>query len=269
MEAGALRSERKRARGPAAIFERPSSQEAAALAWVHDHLDDERAQAISKDMGAWSADLNRVQRTPLAKSQGIRLGRQRLNNKDQAPVTVRKYFMEKIAQERGRQIAFTGLASSTGAALGPSSTGEATVVELDIDDIETMAQLRLFRRQHPELPEALRSIMCALAGKPTWIQLQHQQSPLYQLCQDTLEMPMEHRFTVYRGDTLKFKRFRVPLRYQVAMLRTACLSKVRIDILRASQAKGDTAQGAGEEMQTSGHPQAACAQQAFRGDSMG
>ena len=73
--------------------------------------------------------------------------------------------MEKIAQERDRQLALTGFASSTGAALGPSSTGEATVVELDIDDIETMAQLRLFRRQHPELPEALRTIMFALAGK--------------------------------------------------------------------------------------------------------
>ena len=55
---------------------------------------------------------------------------------------------------------------------------------------------------------------------------------------------MNKYFTVYRGDTLKFKRLCVPLRYQVAMLRTACLRKVRIEILRASQAKGDTAQGA-------------------------
>ena len=70
------------------------------------------------------------------------------------------------------------------------------MVELDIDDIETMAQLRLFRRQHPELPEALRTIMFALAGKPTWRQLQNQKSPLHQLCQDTLEMPMRKRFTV-------------------------------------------------------------------------
>ena len=133
------------------------------------------------------------------------------------------------------------------------------MVELDMDDIETMTQLRLFRRQHPELPEALRPIMSALAGKPTWRQLQQQKSPLHQLCQDTLEMRMQQRFTVYRGDTLKFQRLPVPLRYQVAMLRTACLRKVRIEILRASQAKGDTAQGAGEEMQTSGHPQPACA----------
>ena len=153
--------------------------------------------------------------------------------------------------ERGCQIAFTGLASSTGAALGPSSTGEATVVKLDVDDIETMAQLRLFRRQHPELPKALITIMFALAGKPTLIQLK--------LCQATLEMLPPHRFTVYRGDTLKLKRLHVPLRCLVAMLRTACLRKVRIEILRASQAKGDMAQGAGEEMQTAGHPQPACA----------
>ena len=133
------------------------------------------------------------------------------------------------------------------------------MVELDIDDIETMAQLRRFRRQHLELPEALRTIMSALAGKPTWRQLQHQTSPLYQLCQDTLEMPMQHGFTVYRCGTLKFNRLWVPLIYQVAMLRTACLRKVRIEILRASQAKGDTAQGAGEEMQTPGHPQPPCA----------
>ena len=53
VEEGELRSERKRARGPAAIFERPSSQEAAALAWVHDHLDDERAQSSSRDIEAW------------------------------------------------------------------------------------------------------------------------------------------------------------------------------------------------------------------------
>ena len=133
------------------------------------------------------------------------------------------------------------------------------MVELYIDDIETMAQLRLFRRQHPELPEALRTIMFALAGKPTQRQLHHKKAPLHQLCQYTLEMPIETQFTVYRGDTLKFKRLRVPLRYQVAMLRTACLRKVRIEILSASQANGDTAQGAGEEMQTSGHPQPACA----------
>ena len=85
MEEGELRSERKRARGPAAIFERPSSQEAAALACVHDHIDGERAQAISKDMDVWSADLNRVQRTQLANSQGIRLGRQGCH-KDQVSV---------------------------------------------------------------------------------------------------------------------------------------------------------------------------------------
>ena len=95
------------------------------------------------------------------------------------------------------------------------------MVELDIDGIETMAQLRLFRRQHPELPEALRTIMSALAGKPTLIELKHKQSPLHQLWPDTLEMPMRHRFTVYRGDTLKFKWLYVPLRYQVAMLRTS------------------------------------------------
>ena len=63
MEEGELRSERKRARGPAAIFERPSPQEVSALAWVRDHLDDERAPAISKDIEAWSADLTGVQRT--------------------------------------------------------------------------------------------------------------------------------------------------------------------------------------------------------------
>ena len=72
-------------------------------------------------------------------------------------------------------------------------------------------------------------------------------------------MPPKFRFTVYRGDTLKFKRINVPVRYQIAMLRTACLRKVRIEILRASQAQGDTAQGSGEELQTSGHPRLACA----------
>ena len=141
---------------------------------MHDRLNGERAQAISKDIEAWSADLTQMQRAHLAKSQGIHLGSQGLRHMDQVPVIVRKHFMEKIAQERGRQIAFTGLASSTGAALGPSSTGETTVVELDINDIETMAQLRWFRRQHPELPEALRTIMFALAGKPTGRQLQKQ-----------------------------------------------------------------------------------------------
>ena len=133
------------------------------------------------------------------------------------------------------------------------------MVELDIADIETMAQLRLFRRQHPELPAALITIMFAFAGKPTHGQLQPKTSPLHQLCQDTLERPMEKRFTVYRGDTLKFKRLRVPLRYQVAMLRTSCLQKAHIEILRASQAQGDTAQGSVAEVQTSGHPQPACA----------
>ena len=162
----------------------------------------------------------------VGKSQGICLGCQGGWYKDQVPGIVRTHFMEKIAQARGRQIACAGLASSTGTALGPSSTGEAAVVELDIDDIETMAQLRWFRRQHPELPEALRTTMFALAGKPTWRQLQLKKRPLRQLCQDTLEMPMKKRCTVYRGDTLKFKRLRMPLRYQVAMLRTACLRKV-------------------------------------------
>ena len=69
VEEGELRSERKRARGPAAIFERPSPQEVAALAWVHDHLDDERAPSISKDTEAWSAELTRVQQTQLAKKK--------------------------------------------------------------------------------------------------------------------------------------------------------------------------------------------------------
>ena len=166
MEEGELRSERERARALAAIFERPSPQEVAALAWLHDHLDDERAQAIARDIGAWSAELSRPQQTQLARSQGMNLGRQGRRGHEDRTAIVRKRFMEKIAQERGRHIACTGLASSTGAALGPRSTGEAAVVELDIEDIETMAQLRLFRRQHSELPEALRRIMFALAGKP-------------------------------------------------------------------------------------------------------
>ena len=98
--------------------------------------------------------------------------------------------------------------------------------ELDIEDIETMAQLRLFRRQHPELPEALKITMFAVSGRPN-IQGNDR---LKHACEETLGWRLSDnlRFYVKEAEQYKRKTSTVPVRYTQAMLRVACLRKVRI-----------------------------------------
>ena len=65
--------------------------------------------------------------------------------------------------------------------------------ELDIEDVETMAQLRLFRRQHPELPEALKTIMFAVSGRPNI----KGNDRLKHACEETLGWPKRDEFQFY------------------------------------------------------------------------
>ena len=85
------------------LFANPSSEESAALSWLREHLDEERAKEIEEQIRAWSVKLNSPGRRSSAKSQSIIIGRQDQKQTSASMRAVRQQLLQRIIQERGRQ----------------------------------------------------------------------------------------------------------------------------------------------------------------------
>ena len=111
------------------------------MSWLREHLDEERAKEISKQIRAWSAELTQPGRRSLAKSQGIIIGRQDQDEDSAIMRVVRQQFLQRIFQERGRQTSFAGFRRDLGPSAASSAMDAPTITEdRDIEDVETMAQ---------------------------------------------------------------------------------------------------------------------------------
>ena len=115
------RKDGKRSRSSLDLFANPSSEESAALSWLREHLDEERAKEISKQIRALSAPLMLSGRRSLARSQGITIGRQEYKHVSTFMPVVRQQVLQGILQERGRQTSFAGFRRD----LGPSAASSA------------------------------------------------------------------------------------------------------------------------------------------------
>ena len=134
---------------------------------------------------------------------------------------VGRHFLDAVAQERGRSRAFAGMTARAPVCFGFREGGPSGAAEhMAVGDVTSMQQLRLFRRQHPEMPNALSKAVFALTGGANM----HLYT-LVRICKDLgIANRSAHKIWRHGRDSIVHE----PLSLMTARLRVECWRRVRV-----------------------------------------
>ena len=206
----------------AELFPHDSSSDHALLEWLRTHDTQPRCAALLQQISEWTGKVRQDEMRALARAQGLLLGRHDHANTDKLRAAVRRHFREAVAQERGRLATFD-FHISTGASehLAPlPADAEQPLQAADVVDLET---IKMYRRQHADLPSALKDAILAVAGG---VALHRQR---LRAAATALDVSIQRviQYPGGGGDARAQRLLRLPLHLQQTMLTAACFRRVR------------------------------------------
>ena len=206
----------------AELFAHDNSSDHALLEWLRAQDAQPRCAALLQQISEWTGKVRQREIQALVTAQGIPAGRGDKASTDKLRAAVRRHFREAVAQEKGR-LAFFDFQISTGASehLAPLPAGaEQPLQAADVVDIATMTR---YRRQHADLPNALKEAILGVAGG---IALNRQR---LRGTAKSLGVGLQHGLKYPGGDqATRGPRWRnLPLVLQQTMLTATCIRRVR------------------------------------------
>ena len=206
----------------AELFAHDNSSDHALLEWLRAQDAQPRCAALLQQISEWTGKVRQREIRALVTAQGIPVGRGDHASTDKLRAAVRRHFREAVAQEKGR-LAFFDFQISTGASehLAPLPAGaEQPLQAADVVDIATMTR---YRRQHADLPNALKEAILGVAGG---IALNRQR---LRGTAKSLGVGLQHGLQYPGGDqATRGPRLRnLPLVLQQTMLTATCIRRVR------------------------------------------
>ena len=156
-------------------------EELVAFAWLEEHSAEPRAKVLLEQIREWRGANTHVAKRNLLKRHAIFITHVQRDHEDALRAAVGRHFLDAVAQERGRSRAFAGMTvRAPFVEAGEREGGPSGAAEhIAVGDVTNMQQLRLFRRQHPEMPNALSKAVFALTGGANM-----QRSTLVKTCKD-------------------------------------------------------------------------------------
>ena len=197
-------------------------EELVAFAWLEERSTEPRAKVLLEQIREWRGARTREAKRALIQRHAIRITRAQRQDADEFRAVVGRHFLDAVAQERGRARAFAAMMThapvvDTGERKGgPSGAAE----HIDVVDVTNMQQLRLFRRQHPEMPHPLRKAVFALTGGAN--------IPRQTVDQIVKDLGIARRSVhrIWRNGRTAYLNETIPL--LVARLRMECFRRVRV-----------------------------------------
>ena len=206
----------------AGLFAHDSSSDHALLEWLRQNNTQPRCAALLQQIAEWTGKDTKQEMRALVRGQGILRGRDDSGSVDKLQEAVRRHFRSAIAQEKGRLATFH-FHISTGVSehLAPMP-GEAAQ-PIQVVDVVDLATMKRYRRQHADLPNALKEGILAVAGgiAVNRTRLRAAATGLQVRIQTALRYP--------GGDasSRRVRKFKLPLHLEQTMLTATCLRRVR------------------------------------------
>ena len=197
-------------------------EELVAFAWLEEHSAEPRAKVLLEQIREWRGARTREAKRALIQRHAIRITNAQRQDADEFRAVVGRHFLDAVAQERGRARAFAAMMTHTPVVdTGEREGGPSGAAEhIAIGDVTNMQQLRLFRRQHPEMPNALSKAVFALTGGANM-----QRSTLVKTCKD-LGIAIRSSHKIWRDGRVSL--LYEPLSLMTARLRAECWRRVRV-----------------------------------------
>ena len=192
---------------------------AADRDWLRAHKDDPRCAALLRETSAWDDVHDRESARSLAKKQGIKLNREKARNVDRVKEVARQYFREAIAQEKSRLTYFSEFVTRG------TPENDAVDEALDIVNVVDLRTLRRFCQQRSDMPQSLKRVAKELTRGQILTRKELQETA------EQIDVKLRWKAYFPTADVRRRsdpkKELQVPLPLQVAVVRAACLRKVR------------------------------------------
>ncbi len=145
------------------LFRHGSYADRASIEWLRAHHTEPRCRILLQQILEWSTASNRCQMRQLTLAHGINVKRERRQEEEAVREEARKHFRNAIAQEKGRLSVFNFRIVKS-ASEQPMSVAHDAAQAILAGDVVDLATLKLYRRQHDDLPRRLDEVIQSLSG---------------------------------------------------------------------------------------------------------